>query len=136
MKKIIKRILSIILLIVVLIIITLSIPSIQTFIANKVTKKVNEDFGTEIHIDRLGLNWKGEVDIREIYIEDHHGDTLIYAKALQTNILSIKNLVEGDLIMLTIDTPVERPAELIVFKSIQTTCETVTNDDGDRKSVV
>jgi len=85
------------LLLVVLIIITLSTPSVQTILANKVTKKVNEDFGTEIHIDRLGLNWKGEVDIREVYIEDHHSDTLIYAKALQTNILSIKNLIEGDL---------------------------------------
>ena len=81
----------------VLIIITLSIPTVQTFIANKVTTKINEEFGTEIHIHRLGLNWKGEVDLREVYIEDHHSDTLIYAKALQTNVLSIKNLIDGDL---------------------------------------
>ncbi len=85
------------LLLVVLVIITLSIPAVQTLIANKVTTKVNEEFGTEIHIHRLGLNWKGEVDIREVYIADHHNDTLIYAKALQTNILSIKNLIDGDL---------------------------------------
>jgi len=80
-----------------LIIITLSIPSVQTIIANKVTTKVNEEFGTEIHIQRLGLNWKGEVDIREVYIADHHYDTLIYVKALQTNILSIKNAINGNL---------------------------------------
>ena len=80
-----------------LIIITLSIPSVQTFIANKVTTKLNDEFGTSIHINRLGLNWKGEVDLREVYIEDHHQDTLIYAKRLQTNLLSIKNLAEGDL---------------------------------------
>ncbi len=79
------------------VVITLSIPAVQTIIANKVTKRINEDFCTEIHIDRLGLNWKGEVDMREVYIADHHNDTLIYAKALQTNILSIKNLIKGDL---------------------------------------
>jgi len=81
---------------VLLIIITLSVPAVQTIIANKVTKRINNDFGTEIHINRLGLNWKGEVDMREVYIADHHNDTLIYAKALQTNILSVKNLINGD----------------------------------------
>ena len=32
----------------------------------------------DINISRLGLNWKGELDIRDVYIEDHHSDTLIY----------------------------------------------------------
>ncbi|MFK5981974.1 MAG: translocation/assembly module TamB domain-containing protein [Flavobacteriaceae bacterium] len=97
MKKIIKRTLAILLLIIVLIIISLSIPAVQTVIAKKVTTKLNKDFGTSIFIDRLGLNWKGEVDIREVYIEDHHQDTLIYAKRLQTNLLSVKNLLDGNL---------------------------------------
>ena len=85
------------LLIIVLIIITLSLPIVQTYIAKKVTTKLNENFDTNINISRLGLNWKGEVDIKEIYIEDHHNDTLIYVKSLNTNILSVKNIVKGDL---------------------------------------
>tara|TARA_R110000787_G_scaffold60220_10_gene136598 strand:+ start:1325 stop:5698 length:4374 start_codon:yes stop_codon:yes gene_type:complete len=84
-------------LIIVLIIIILSVPAVQTYIAKKVTTKLNDEFGTSIYISRLGLNWRGEVDIREVYIEDHHKDTLIYAKALKTNLLSLKNLTEGDL---------------------------------------
>lgn len=44
----------------------------------------------------MGLNWKGEVDIRGVYIEDHHGDTLIFSEEIQTNILSIKRLAEGN----------------------------------------
>ena len=48
-------------------------------------------------LSRLGLNWKGEIDIKDVYIEDHHSDTLIYVKTLNTNLLSLKNLVEGDL---------------------------------------
>ncbi|WP_241780984.1 translocation/assembly module TamB domain-containing protein [Cochleicola gelatinilyticus] len=69
----------------------------QTYVANRVTKDLNETYGTNINIHRLGLNWKGEVDIREVYIADHHDDTLIYSKELQTNILSFQNLIKGDL---------------------------------------
>src|SRR5690606_19895983 len=63
----------------------------------KVTTNLNETYGTDIQIERLGLNWKGEVDIREVLIEDHHADTLIYSKELQTNILNFQNLIKGDL---------------------------------------
>ena len=76
--------------------IVFSIPAVQTVVAKKVTKNLNETYGTNIQIDRLGLNWKGEVDIRGVYIEDHHGDTLIYAEEIQTNILSIKKLSDGE----------------------------------------
>lgn len=82
-------------LLLLLIVIVLSIPAVQTAIANKVTTNVNETYGTDIHIDRLGLNWKGEVDLRGILVLDHHGDTLIYSEELQTNILSVKKLIDG-----------------------------------------
>ncbi len=80
-----------------LIVIILSIPSVQTKIAKKVTENLNETYKTSISIDRLGLNWKGEVDIREVYIADHHDDTLIYARQLLTNVVSFSNLIKGDL---------------------------------------
>ncbi|MBK5212857.1 MAG: translocation/assembly module TamB domain-containing protein [Flavobacteriaceae bacterium] len=81
----------------VLIVIIFSIPSVQTWAAKKVTTKLNETYGTDINIKRLGLNWKGEVDIREVYIADHHQDTLIYSKEVQTNIISFQNLIKGKL---------------------------------------
>ncbi|MEZ4857724.1 MAG: translocation/assembly module TamB domain-containing protein [Flavobacteriaceae bacterium] len=80
-----------------LLVIVLSIPAVQTKIAKKVTRGLNETYGTDIAIDRLGLNWKGEVDIRGVFIKDHHQDTLIYSEILQTNILSIKKLMDGNL---------------------------------------
>ncbi|WP_240673127.1 translocation/assembly module TamB domain-containing protein [Aequorivita ciconiae] len=43
------------------------------------------------------MNWKGEVDIRDVYIADHHQDTLIYSHELQTNILNFPNLIHGRL---------------------------------------
>lgn len=78
-------------------VIVFSIPAVQTWVATKVTTDLNETYGTNINIERLGLNWKGQVDIREVYIADHHNDTLIYSKELQTNIISFQNLIQGDL---------------------------------------
>ncbi|MGO3183149.1 MAG: translocation/assembly module TamB domain-containing protein [Aequorivita sp.] len=80
-----------------LIIIIFSIPSVQTWAAKKVTTELNETYGTDINIKRLGLNWKGEVDIREVFIADHHKDTLIYSQELQTNIVSFSQLIQGNL---------------------------------------
>lgn len=45
----------------------------------------------------MGLNWKGEVDIREVLIRDHHQDSLIFVQQLQTDILSVPKLIQGDL---------------------------------------
>ena len=84
-------------LLLITIVIVFSIPSVQTYVAKKVTTNLNETYGTDININRLGLNWRGEVDIRGVLINDHHADTLIYAKELQTNILSFSNLIGGDL---------------------------------------
>ena len=61
------------------------------------TTNLNETYGTDINIKRLGLNWKGEVDIREVYIADHHQDTLIYSKEVQTNIISLQKMIQGNL---------------------------------------
>lgn len=97
LRKIIVRTIVIILLLLLIVVIVFSIPSVQTYVAKKVTTSLNETYGTDINIERLGLNWKGEVDIREVLINDHHADTLIYAKELQTNILSFRNLIAGDL---------------------------------------
>ncbi len=79
-----------------LLVIILSLPSVQTKIAHKVTTYLNDSYGTDINIGRLGLNWKGEVDIREVLIRDHHSDTLIYSQEIQTNVLSFRNLLKDE----------------------------------------
>src|SRR5690606_13656447 len=56
-----------------------------------------ESYGTDINIRRLGLNWKGEISIKDVYIADHHKDTLIYTKELNTTILNFKSLIDGNL---------------------------------------
>lgn len=78
----------------VLLVIALSIPSIQTKIASKVTQSLKETYDVDIQIERLGLNWKVELDARKVFIQDHHLDTLIYASELQTDIANIKQFLE------------------------------------------
>jgi hypothetical protein len=70
-------------------------PSVQTKLATKLTNYLQETYNTDITINRIGLNWRGEIDARGIYIADHHQDTLIYGEQLQTNILSFSNVIKG-----------------------------------------
>jgi len=50
------------------VLIVLSIPSVQSSLAQSLTEKINKDFGVDVRIKRLGLNWKGAIDLREVLI--------------------------------------------------------------------
>ena len=81
---------------VLLLVVVFSLPSVQTKLADRLTGYLNETYDTQIDIDRVGLNWKGAIDLRDLYIEDHHQDTLIFAGQLQTSILSFSTLLEKE----------------------------------------
>ena len=84
-------------LLLLIFVIVFSIPSVQTKVAKRVTTYLNETYCTDINIERLGLNWKGQVDIREVYIADHHRDTLIYSQEVQTDVLNFLNILNNKL---------------------------------------
>ncbi len=81
----------------------LSIPSVQTSIGNYVTNWLNEDFETNINIDKVGLQFNGDVELKNIYIEDYKQDTLINIAELNTSILGFRNLYNGKLVFGDID---------------------------------
>ncbi|MFM9824646.1 translocation/assembly module TamB domain-containing protein [Flavobacterium sp.] len=78
--------------------IALTLPTIQTKIAEKFVKSINEDFGVNIAIDEVSLTVFGGVKLKKVLILDHHKDTLIYANRIKTNVLDAKKLLDGDLI--------------------------------------
>ncbi len=82
---------------------TLSIPAVQTSVGNYVTKRINNDYKTNINIDKVGLQFNGDVELKDVYIEDYKQDTLIGIKTLNTSILSFSNLVNGQLVFGDID---------------------------------
>ncbi|PIA77882.1 N-acetyl-gamma-glutamyl-phosphate reductase [Gaetbulibacter sp. 4G1] len=87
----------------IILVLVLSIPFVQTSLGNYATKKLNNEFGTNINIDKVGLQFNGDVELKNIYIEDYKKDTLINIAELNTSILSFKNLYNGKLVFGDID---------------------------------
>ncbi|WP_367752577.1 translocation/assembly module TamB domain-containing protein [Flavobacterium sp. WC2430] len=78
--------------------IALSLPFVQTKIAQYFTNSINKDYGTNIAIDEVRVSVFGGVKFKKVIILDHHKDTLIYSKIVNTNILEGKKILDGDLI--------------------------------------
>ncbi len=90
------RSLLVILLIMVLGSLILSIPAVQTRMAKYATDSINEEFGTNISIDRVSLSlFNLNTGIKGIYVEDYRKDTLVYIEKLTTSILNLRNMSNG-----------------------------------------
>ncbi len=76
----------------------LSLPIVQTKLAKYATSTLNNEFGTNINIDKLRfslITW--DTSLRGIYIEDYKKDTLFYVDELKTSVLSLGKLAKGRL---------------------------------------
>ena len=78
--------------------IAVTLPSVQTRIAQYFTKSINEDFGVNISIDKVEITIFGGVQLKNALIVDHHRKVLIYTRRINTTILGAKQLLDGDLI--------------------------------------
>lgn len=78
--------------------IALTLPFVQTKIAQYFTNSINKDFGTNITIDEVAISIFGGVKFKKVLIRDHHKDTLIYSNRISTTILEGKKMLDGDLI--------------------------------------
>lgn len=93
-----RRFLVISIIIGLLLSVFLSLPVVQTRLAQEATTRLNEELGTEIYIDRLKIvPLTLKTHLKGIYVQDHHGDTLTYMKKLSTSILNMKQLIDGDM---------------------------------------
>ena len=97
-RKIVFRTLLTLILLLLTLVITLSIPAVQTRIADYAADRINSDYKTDIRIKSVALTLFGGVKFREVMIRDHHKDTLVFANRIQTNILSFRKLYNGDLL--------------------------------------
>ncbi len=96
--KITLRIILGLLLLLLLSGIALTLPIVQTQLGTYATDKINQQYHTDIKIDQIAVSVFGGVKFKKVMIRDHHKDTLIYANRLQTNILSFRQLYNGDLL--------------------------------------
>ncbi len=78
--------------------IVLSLPPVQTRFAKFATKSINDQYGTNISIEKLKfslISW--DTSLKGIYIEDYEKDTLFYVNDLTTSVLNLKNVANGRL---------------------------------------
>lgn len=101
----------------------LSIPSVQTKLGKYATGIINEDYKTNITIGKVGLQFNGDVELKNILIRDYKLDTLFSVKELNTSIISVKNLYKGKLTFGDID------VEQLVFNLKTYKDATATNLD-------
>ncbi|WP_435139425.1 translocation/assembly module TamB domain-containing protein [Formosa sp. A9] len=82
----------------IILVLVLAIPGVQTRLGKYATSRLNESFHTRINIGAVGLHFNGDVQIKNVYIEDYKQDTLISAKMLETHIVNFRNLYNGRLV--------------------------------------
>ncbi|OYU84567.1 MAG: DUF490 domain-containing protein [Flavobacterium sp. BFFFF2] len=75
----------------------LTVPAVQTRLGRYVTDEFNNAFKTHLTIDQVAISVFGTVKLKEVFIRDHHQDTLIYAHDIRTSILDWKRLIKGQL---------------------------------------
>ncbi|MGB7842466.1 MAG: hypothetical protein WBL21_06725, partial [Salinimicrobium sp.] len=80
------------LLFLIVLLIVFSIPSVQTFVAKKVTSSMNASKNVDITVGRVGITYSGKFVLDDVLIRDHHKDTLIFANRVKTSVTSFKSL--------------------------------------------
>ncbi|MFD2909113.1 translocation/assembly module TamB domain-containing protein [Flavobacterium ardleyense] len=73
----------------------MSLPSVQSYLGKYVTDELNKAFGTNLSIGKIAISPFGSVKLGDLVIVDHHQDTLLYVKKLNTSILSFKKIYDS-----------------------------------------
>ncbi|MDD7914369.1 hypothetical protein [Polaribacter ponticola] len=76
--------------------IILSIPVVQTKIGSYLTNTINEDYNTNLTIEKVDFSLLGSVKLKGVKIRDHHKDTLIFVQKLSTSLLNAKRIIENE----------------------------------------
>ncbi|WP_246034716.1 translocation/assembly module TamB domain-containing protein [Polaribacter aestuariivivens] len=79
--------------------ILLSTSFVQTKLGNYATKRINEDYGTNLKVGKINLSFLGSVELKDIQIKDHHKDTLIFVNSLSTSILNAKKILNNEYLL-------------------------------------
>ena len=79
----------------IILLIVFSIPAVQTSVARKLTNSLQKNNDVNVSIGRVSLSYFGDIRLNEIYIEDHHEDTLLTAEQLTSSIVSFTNLMNN-----------------------------------------
>nr|WP_262897540.1 translocation/assembly module TamB [Rufibacter roseolus] len=82
------------LVLVVLLLVALQIPKVQDFAASKAENYLQNKIGTEVRIGKFRSDFRKDILLEGVYLEDQKGDTLWYSERLAAN-LDILGIIQS-----------------------------------------
>lgn len=74
----------------------LSSASVQSEILKQFARNFKSLTNQELNIERISLQWNGNLELNNIFVEDHHQDTLVFVKNIQTSLTDFYKLRQND----------------------------------------
>jgi len=71
---------------VVILLVTLQLPSTQNYLADKVTSYVSQKTKSHVSLGRISIAFPKDISLTDLYVEDLHKDTLLYAHSIRLNL--------------------------------------------------
>jgi len=102
----------------------LSLPVVQTKLGKEATNYLQKEFDVAIVLGKVDLSILGKVNFKDVLIEDHHEDTLIYAQNLKTSLYSFRKILSNKLEFGSIS-----------LDNFQLNIKTYKNEDDDGLSI-
>ncbi|MEO8088364.1 MAG: hypothetical protein ABI763_16205, partial [Bacteroidota bacterium] len=86
---------AVLILIVGLIFVAANVPSVQTWLAHRVSDYLSRELKTTVYVEKVKLKLFTSMELQGLFIADLHQDTLLYAEALTMNLndISTKNKI-------------------------------------------
>ncbi len=75
----------------------LSRPTVQTYLGEKVTAILKDTYDVHIAVEKMEISFLGELNLDGILIKDHHNDTLITVRRLESSLNDIRSLLNNKL---------------------------------------
>jgi hypothetical protein len=77
----------------------LSIPSVQNQAIDKASVWAGNKLGTTVRVGRISIGMFSRITVRDFYVEDWDGDTLLYVNRADARVASLASLVNKNLVL-------------------------------------
>ena len=71
---------------------------VQNWLVDKATHQLSKQLQTKVTLQEVGIDFFDQVSLKNFYVEDFHGDTLLHSAALKVNLnTSLSNIIQRDI---------------------------------------